>query len=65
MNEIETLWVNGEITNNGVRNALKARNALRLFDKALVYYNTTNLSWKKCIKKAKEENILPETCRDL
>ena len=29
MEEIETLWINGEITNNGVIEAIKMRKALQ------------------------------------
>ncbi len=66
MKDLETLWINGEITNNGAREAIKARKALRLFEQALLYYNTSDLSWKKCIKKAKNsEKKYSEFCRDL
>lgn len=66
LKQIETLWVNGEITNNGAREAIKARKALQVFEQALLYYNTSDLSWKKCIKKAKNsEKKCSEFCRDL
>lgn len=56
LKQIETLWANGEITNNGAREALKAKKALQVFEQALLYYNTSDLSWKKCIKKAFKED---------
>ena len=30
LEQIETLWVNGELTNNGAREAIKAKNALEV-----------------------------------
>lgn len=65
MKDIETLWANGEITNNGAREAIKARKALQMFEKALLFYNTSELSWKKCVKKAQSETIPNPMWRDL
>jgi len=54
LEQIETLWVNGELTNNGAREAIKAKNALEVLESALEYYKTSGLSWKKCLKNVKK-----------
>lgn len=51
MEQIETLWINGEISNNGVIEVIKIRKALQTLESALKYHKTSKLSWKKCIKK--------------
>lgn len=58
LEQIETLWINGEITNNGAREAIKAKNALEVLELALKYYKTSGLSWKKCLKKVKNNEKL-------
>lgn len=65
METIEKLWLNGDITNKGAMEAAKARKALQTFEKALLYYNTSDLSWKKCIKKAQSEIVENPMWRDL
>lgn len=58
LKQIETLWVNGEITDNGVREAIKAKNAIEVLESALKYYKTSDLSWKKCLKMVKNNKKL-------
>jgi hypothetical protein len=65
MKNIEELWLNGDITNKGTMEAMKARKALQMFEKALLFYNTSDLSWKKCIKKAQSETVANPMWRDL
>ena len=48
--EIEKLWIDKQISNNGVREALKVRNVLKLFDEALRIKKSTNLKLNKCLK---------------
>lgn len=64
MKDIEKLWSNGDITNKGAMEAIKARKALQIFEKAMLFYNTSDLSWKKCIKKAQSETVANPICRD-
>lgn len=65
MKDIEEFWLNGDITSKGAIEAIKARKALQMFEKALLYYNTSDLSWKKCIKKAQSEMVENPMWRDI
>jgi len=65
MKNIEELWLNGDITDKGAMEAAKATKALQMFEKALLFYNTSDLSWKKCIKKAQSEVVPNPMWRDL
>jgi len=48
--EIEKLWIEGKISNNGAREALKVGRVLKLFDDALKIKKSTNLKLNKCLK---------------
>ena len=45
--EIEKLWIEGKISNNGAREALKVGRVLKLFDDALRIKKSTNLKLNK------------------
>jgi hypothetical protein len=53
------------LTKKQVKTVVEVNNCLRLFDLATMYYNTSDLSWKKCIKKAKETAVFNPMARDL
>ena len=65
LKDIEELWLNGDITSKGAMEGIMVRNALQTFEKALLFYNTSDLSWKKCIKKAQSEMVENPMWRDL
>lgn len=65
LKDIEELWLNGDITSKGAMEGIMVRNALQMFEKALLFYNTSDLSWKKCIKKAQSEMVENPMWRDL
>lgn len=48
--EIEKLWIEKKLSNNGAREALKVRKILKLFDDALRIKKSTNLKFNKCLK---------------
>lgn len=53
------------LTKKQVKTIVEVNNAVRMFDLATMYYNTSDLSWKKCVQKAKKTAILDTMWRDL